>query len=289
MTEDDTRSTREGVRDEVRVTPVGVAPDLDPDALEAPLETTVLGRAFQVWQSVSSTNDLALKAATVRANEGLVIVADAQSAGRGQRGRGWVAPRGSAVLMSVVLFPKPPLDQPEALVTVTAVAVARALAPFVDIAPQIKWPNDLYLADRKVGGILVERNVGTVIGIGLNVHAAPPDDAETRATSLAAHALETPNRASLIRAILIALERACAEALAGELPRLIAEWKRRVVWLGEQVRVESTQGVLEGTLVDLDPTAGLTLRTAEEGVTFLPAGGVLRMRLSGDGGGPVLP
>ncbi len=138
-----------------------------------PLGNAGLGRAFQVWREVSSTNDLALKAAAVRANAGLVIVADSQSAGRGQRGRDWRTPRGSAVLLSVVMFPEPPLDRPESLVTVTAVAVARALAPHVDTPPQIKWPNDLYLGNRKVGGILVERSVGTVVGIGLNMHAAP--------------------------------------------------------------------------------------------------------------------
>lgn len=282
MREADAQHTGDADREAALEVPLGVAPDLDPDALEAPLGTQVLGRAFQVWSAISSTNDLALKAATVRANEGLVIVADRQSAGRGQRGRGWVAPSGSAVLMSVVLFPEPPLDRPEALVTVTAVAVARALAPFVRIAPQIKWPNDLYLSDRKVGGILVERNLGTVIGIGLNVHSNPPDDARTRATCLAAHTSQTPNRTLLIRAIVRALDDVCSEAFASGLPRLIAEWKRNVVWLGEQVLVESADGVIEGTLVDLDPTAGLTLRTAR-GVVFLPGGSVLGMRMNRTG------
>ncbi len=257
---------------------LGVAADLDPDALDAPLGTRVLGRAFQVWREVASTNDLALKAATVRANSGLVIVADSQSAGRGQRGRDWRTPRGSAVLLSVVLFPEPPLDRPESLVTVTAVAVARALAPFVDSSPQIKWPNDLYLGDRKVGGILVERNIGTVVGIGLNMHAAPPDDAETRATCVAAHTRSVPSRTRVIQDLVRSLDNVCIEACDGGLPRLIAEWKRSVLWLGEHVRVETTGGTVEGTLVDLDPTTGLTLRTALGGVTFLPGGSVLRLR-----------
>lgn len=257
---------------------LGVAGDLDPDALDAPLGTRVLGRAFQVWREVSSTNDLALKAATVRANAGLVIVADSQSAGRGQRGRDWRTPRGSAVLLSVVMFPEPPLDRPESLVTVTAIAVARALAPFVDSPPQIKWPNDLYLGDRKVGGILVERNVGTVVGIGLNMHAAPPDDAETRATCVAAHTSSVPTRTSVIQNVVRSLDTVCVEACDGGLSRLIAEWKRSVLWLGEHVRAETTDGAVEGTLVDLDPTTGLTLRTSLGGVTFLTGGSVLRLR-----------
>lgn len=264
--------------DERGLARLGVAADLDPDALDAPLGTRILGRAFQVWREVSSTNDLALKAAAVRANAGLVIVADSQSAGRGQRGRDWRTPRGSAVLLSVVMFPESPLDRPESLVTVTAVAVARALAPHVDTPPQIKWPNDLYLGNRKVGGILVERSVGTVVGIGLNMHAAPPDDAETHATCVAAHTRAVPTRTRVIQDLIRSLDDVCVEACDGGLPRLIAEWKRSVLWLGEHVRVETTGGHVDGTLVDLDPTTGLTLRTALGGVTFLPGGSVLRLR-----------
>ena len=83
----------------------GPADRLCPDQIEDGLETRRVGRRIAVWNRVTSTNDLAVRASASTANEGLVVLAEEQSAGRGRRGRAWTAPPGSSILMSVLLFP----------------------------------------------------------------------------------------------------------------------------------------------------------------------------------------
>jgi BirA family transcriptional regulator, biotin operon repressor / biotin---[acetyl-CoA-carboxylase] ligase len=243
-------------------------PPLDPDRLEA-LGLPLIGRNVQVWNRIASTNDAALQAARTPANAGLVVLAEEQSAGRGQRGRVWLAPPRASILMSVVLFPPESLSAPAALVSLTAVAVACALERFVPGPLGIKWPNDIYASGRKVGGILVERAalrnsseaVGTVIGIGLNVHAAPPDSDDLRATALDTLAGCRLDRTTLVSAILTELDAWYEIAVREGQSQLLSEWRKRACLVGETIRVETTNGPITGTLISIDPLDGISLRT----------------------------
>ena len=243
-------------------------PPLDPDRLEA-LGLPLIGRNVQVWNRIASTNDAALQAARTPANAGLVVLAEEQSAGRGQRGRVWLAPPRASILMSVGLFPPESLSAPAALVSLTAVAVAVALERFVPGPLGIKWPNDIYAGGRKVGGILVERAalgnsaeaVGTVIGIGLNVHAAPPDSDDLRATALDTLAGHRLDRTDIVCAVLTELDVWYRLSSEKGLPGLLSEWRKRACLVGETIRVDTTEGTLTGTLISIDPLDGITLRT----------------------------
>ncbi len=190
---------------------------MDGEQLRARLRTRWLGRAFEWHAACASTNDLAAERARAGAPAGLVVAADAQTAGRGRLGRTWHSPAGDNLYLSILLRPtRPPAEIPP-LTLLVGGAVARALAG-LGLAPRLKWPNDVELVDetgrrRKVAGILTEmasagaNALHVVVGIGLNVNGLefPPELAE-RATSLRRALGRQIDRVALLAALLDALE-----------------------------------------------------------------------------------
>ena len=166
------------------------------------------GRIYRYEELCPSTQRL------LRENdpEGAVAVAEEQSEGRGRLGRSWQAPAGTSVLVSVLL--RPPLEAarlPE-LSLVAGGAVAQAIADVTGIDPAIKFPNDVLVEGRKVAGILAESSDGRVVlGIGVNANQTReqlPADAQTEPTSLRLELGGPVDRATLLSAILLQLERA---------------------------------------------------------------------------------
>jgi len=141
------------------------------------LPTRRLGRQTIVFNQLDSTNTFAAPLADDPANDGLVVVAREQTAGRGQYGRVWQAPPGSSVLMSVLLFPPAPLRRPALLTAWAAVSVCETILQLAKLQAKIKWPNDVLIHGKKVCGILIEQRTGasaefplaTVVGVGLNI------------------------------------------------------------------------------------------------------------------------
>src|SRR5262245_55002410 len=121
------------------------------------LPTRHLGRRTIVFERLDSTNTYAAARADDPANDGLVVVAREQTAGRGQHGRTWQAPSGSSVLLSALLFPPPALRRPALLTAWAAVAVCDAIDALAGLDARIKWPNDVLVEGRKVCGILIEQ------------------------------------------------------------------------------------------------------------------------------------
>ena len=164
---------------------IGV-PDLPTEeAVAAQLHTKILGRPLLFFREVDSTNHQ-LAARAVDAAEGLALVADHQTAGRGRMGRAWFSPAGVNVYLSVLLRPQVNLAQITTLPLVVGCVVARAVAKLAAEVPvTIKWPNDLLVHGKKICGILTERlpSGHMIIGIGLNLTVVPRGVAQ-RATSI---------------------------------------------------------------------------------------------------------
>lgn len=215
-----------------------------------------------------STNERAKELADAGALHGTLVTADEQEAGRGRQGRVWTAPAGSAVLMSVILRD---LDERHALLPLAA-AVAVCEACGSDLAPQVKWPNDVWIDRRKVAGILIEgrpREGWAVLGIGLNVttDSFPPDLAGI-ATSLRLAGHET-TPAAVLPDLLAALNRwidAWPEAV-------LKAWRSRDALKGERVRWADGEGIANG----IDDSGGLLVRT-DDGHVTLDAGEVHLLR-----------
>jgi BirA family biotin operon repressor/biotin-[acetyl-CoA-carboxylase] ligase len=240
----------------------GPAGRLCPDQIEDGLETRRVGRRIAVWNRVTSTNDLAVRAAGSTANEGLVILAEEQSAGRGRRGRVWTAPPGASILMSVLLFPPPALAETAWLTALGAVATAEVVAGRTGLDARIKWPNDVRVGGRKVAGILVERGQGAVIGIGLNANIGPgefPDDLAGSATSLRILAGHPVDRSDLARALIERLDFWYELGRVGGPDSLNPPWRDRSEHLGRTVRVTTLHGQELGRLDAIDLQYGLSL------------------------------
>lgn len=230
---------------------------MNPPREEWSLDTRRLGRRVLVYDRLDSTNNLAASLASDPANDGLAILADEQTAGRGQHGRTWLAAPGQSVLLSLLVTPPPELCRPAVLTAWAAVAVCATIQQIIGVSPRIKWPNDVLLRDRKVCGILIESAAGPsrfVVGIGLNVqqNAATFDAAGlTEAISLAqltAHPLDTHAvAADLIRQ----LDRDYDALCQGNLARLETHWRQHLGLLGKQVVAECADATHHGRLIDL--------------------------------------
>jgi BirA family biotin operon repressor/biotin-[acetyl-CoA-carboxylase] ligase len=236
------------------------------------------------FPSLGSTMDAATEAALAGAPEGLVIIAEEQTAGRGRRGHRWSSPSGAGLYLSCVL--RPPIDDPTqrvvALLTMAAgVAVHDAIVRATGLDPSLKWPNDVMFQRRKVAGILAEgAAIGTpmqtvVLGIGVNVHDAVHDRAVVAgATSLAAEAGRDIDRMMLLEALLVALARRYDDLRRGDVDGILRAWRGAApLAQGASVEWETSEGVCRGVTSGIDDSGALLVRT-ERGTARLIAGDV---------------
>jgi len=272
----------------------GPAAGLCPDQIEWELGSKRVGRRIAVWRKVASTNDLAMRAAGSAANDGLVVLAEEQTAGRGRWGRTWTAPAGSALLMSVLLHPPGALADPAWMTAWGAVAVAEVVEAWTGRRSRIKWPNDVRVGGRKVAGILVERGAGAgaVVGIGLNALAGPgdfPAELLGSATSLAMLAPGRPpvDRSELARSLILRLDAWYAEGLGRGPAALNAAWKGRLERLGEPVRVQTPGGLVAGRWLDADPGGGLIIEPEAGAIRRIA--GAEALAVTGPDAGPARP
>jgi BirA family biotin operon repressor/biotin-[acetyl-CoA-carboxylase] ligase len=251
----------------------------------------------------ASTNADALALARSGEHEGIVVVADHQSAGRGRRGRTWTAPAGASLLVSVLL--RPPAAVMETTTMAVAVAVAEAVEEVAGFAPGLKWPNDLVVPgtdgalDRKLGGILAEadwpagsdvaagyrrpgprQRVVVVVGIGLNANWPDdlPDELAGTATAIN-HVTGRPvDREQLLVAMLRRLERIYAALVSGDRGAVFDAWRARSATLGRRVRVDLGPDDVEGTAVDVTDDGHLVVQTDEGGRRTFAVGDVVHLR-----------
>lgn len=239
------------------------------------LRTRWLGHAYHYFEQLPSTNTaLRELARDAQVPAGTLFLTDFQSAGKGRHQRRWEAPPGTALLFSVLLRPNWPASQAGWLSMLGSLAVATAVAPLVDVAVGIKWPNDVVLAVdgawHKVAGVLLEgdydvngRLQTAVLGMGINVNmpeAALPAALATSATSLLVQIGAQVSRSQLLQNLLANLEVGYEAAVAGQSP--LAAWQLRLVTLGEAVQVTDLHQAttLSGTAVAVDEAGGLVVR-----------------------------
>jgi BirA family biotin operon repressor/biotin-[acetyl-CoA-carboxylase] ligase len=224
------------------------------------LETRRVGRRVLVFDAVDSTNTQADLLADDPRHDGLALLADVQSGGRGQYGRSWQCPAGSGVLMSVLLFPTPPLRRPALLTAWAAVSVCETLRSVCSLQGKIKWPNDVLVLGRKVCGILIECGTqpngafSVVAGIGLNLNQTGEDFAAAELAqggSLRMFTGQEHERDDLARRLLHVLDEEYERLLQGDLTTLEALWKWRIGLLGKNVRADCLNGNHEGRLLEM--------------------------------------
>jgi BirA family biotin operon repressor/biotin-[acetyl-CoA-carboxylase] ligase len=222
------------------------------------------------YADATSTNDLAATMAECGVAEGRVVVANAQSAGRGRQGRTWVSPPGAGLYMSVVLRPRAGALP---LLTIAAgVAVADGIQAATGLAADVKWPNDVYVHGRKVAGILAEASSANaagaiqhvILGAGINVMpAAYPPEIADRATSLEAELGRSVDRGLLFAEYLCSMAARYDDLQRGRSSDVVGAWRARAAsMLGRRVQWEGAGETRDGVALDIDDAGALVVRTA---------------------------
>lgn len=243
-------------------------------------------RSVNVAEVTGSTNADLLVQAVKGAPEGAVLVANAQSAGRGRMGRSWVSPPGAALMFSFLLRPVTVSPAKRGWVPLLAgIAVASAVRSMTGLEARLKWPNDVLIGEAKLAGILAEQLANAIVtGIGINVSTQRAELPVETATSLAVAGAATLDRHELLRAILAEIERHYLAWTAPPAPGdpdtsgLRAEYRRLSATLTRQVRVEFPGGTTaHGTATDIDPDGRLVIRTPN-GPLAVSAGDIRHLR-----------
>ena len=239
------------------------------------------------YESVTSTNSEVARLAVEGAEEGVGVVADEQTAGRGRLQRAWSSPKGAGLYFSMLLRPRIAPERWPLITFVAALATGDALLEGGAVQTDIKWPNDLLANERKICGILAEaietpNGRAVVIGIGINLtNNAFPEDLMSVATSVAQESGRQPERGAILAALLSALARWYSLLHEPEgAEKIVAAWTSRSSYASDKpVRVTNGDEVLQGTTRGVDNDGALRLETAQ-GIQLIRAGDVTNVRPS---------
>lgn len=249
---------------------------LDPDKIKANLRTKRIGSRIVVYSSTSSTNDIAAEYAKNRQNDGLVILAEEQTAGRGRAGTKWHSGRADSIICSIVLIDG--RYDAELLTLACAVAVAETIGKTSNSRAKIKWPNDIILNAKKVAGILLESkmdNAGTVyiLGIGINCHQKKtsfPPELQSIATSIDIESRTICDRISLTKRLLTSIDY-WLEISQKDSQKVTQQWRQLSVQLGHRVTLLYNGKKFAGNCIGIDPEKGLILQLDTGGTRFFDA------------------
>jgi len=237
---------------------------------------------------VDSTNRVARQLGREGAPGGTVVIADEQTAGRGRRRRSWVSPAGAGLYVSLLLRPDYAAAESGAAVQLLAgIAVAEALEETLTLKPVLRWPNDCYVADRKIAGVLVEAETTgdgfdfLVCGIGVNVNHEEddfPPELRHRATSVRLQVGHEVSRLDLLARLLGAFEGWEGAWRKHGLGPIRERWlELSPDTVAGRVSVQTDAGLLEGTAAGLADNGHLRVRTAD-GLHELAVGEVVKLR-----------
>ncbi|MCF7784748.1 MAG: biotin--[acetyl-CoA-carboxylase] ligase [Prosthecobacter sp.] len=235
-----------------------------------PLEASALNDDTLPWQvtvldEVGSTSDW-LKQNAADLPSGTVVFTESQTAGRGRRENRWIAPRGKDLMFSLLLQPASSMEKWPRITTLAALAICKAIEAELPLQPRIKWPNDVYLSDRKVSGLLAEtvstrEGMRIVLGIGLNVNTLD-FPAELSATSLLQQlqpvSIREIDRNALAHRLLTVLHTEF-QGLEDGFSAAVAEVREHSWLIGRQIRARAPQGEVFGRVLDLNEEGHLIL------------------------------
>ena len=230
----------------------------------------VVGRDIRIFQETTSTNDVVEKLARDGVAEGVVVFAESQSKGRGRLGRKWLSPTGKGLWFSILLRPELPPQSATRFTVAAATALRRAIARETGLKPEIKWPNDILIDQKKVAGILTElkaepdRVSYLIVGIGVDVNLNAtdfPSELRKVATSLKAELGQPVPRPELAVTILRELDADYSRTKTGRFDAVAEEWEAQCTTLGREVTIRTGDRQIRGRAESLDDDGALLLRT----------------------------
>jgi len=236
--------------------------------------------------SVPSTNTEAARLAQAGAQEGVTVVANEQTAGRGRLDRNWVSPPGAGLYASIILRPTLKLESWTLIPLMAAVSVREALFDACDLETDIKWPNDIIAGERKLCGILAETldtciGRAAILGVGINLtSAAFPGELRGVATSIEEQTGKTPDREALLYSLLSAVGKRYEELQSRDgASRIVAAWTGHSSYAqAKRVLVTSDGTSFRGVTRGLGSDGALRVETDDGQIHFVRAGDVTRLR-----------
>lgn len=216
------------------------------------------GRIFY-YETLDSTNRLARDLSESGADQGTVVVAEYQSAGKGRMNRKWVALPRSSLLFSVILRPRCKVDCLFLINAVAALGIVYTMRSRLGLNAMVKWPNDVYVGGKKLAGVLGEFSLSkgileyVVVGIGLNVHWAPDMTEEGAESAVCVDEISggVQCRTRLLGSILRGLEKVYSIFEAGKVDSLLAAYRRNSAVLGRDINVIDGNRVLSCKAIDI--------------------------------------
>jgi BirA family biotin operon repressor/biotin-[acetyl-CoA-carboxylase] ligase len=255
------------------------APDiLFPHEIARGLKTQVLGQEIHGFRSVSSTNSVAHRYAAKNAQEGTVIVAGRQTAGRGRLGRSWISPPKVGIYLSIILRPTVAPAQAPGLSLVAALSVAEAIRHYPGLSAMIKWPNDVLVNGKKTAGVLTELSAELdrinylIMGVGINVNHEPndfPPELSEKATSLQIEQGHSIDRVRLVQGVLLQLEEHYLQFLKNGLKDQRKAIKAYSSILGRQITIRHDSKIQVGTAIDIDVDGALIVTVGKRSLKLL--------------------
>ena len=256
--------------DIVAVPHLGYRLESSPDRLFAldvahGLNTKFIAKKIHYFDYLSSTMDLAMQLGIQAAPNGTLVLAESQTKGRGRLGRSWASPKYKGIYLSLILRPKISPSASPVLTLLSAVSICEAIKNIVGLDAQIKWPNDVFIYNKKIAGILTEMNAEVdkvnfvVIGIGLNVN----NDKKSliaQATSLKEQAGQSLSRVMLLQELLRRIEINYSLLEDKGAQAIIDKWRNFSLTLGKRVKVYCQDKHIEGQAVDVDKDGALLIR-----------------------------
>lgn len=247
------------------------APDkMTANKINLGLKTAFMGKNLHYLDSVDSTQKVAQKLAYENAEEGTVVIAEEQTAGRGRMDRKWHSPKYTGIWMSMILRPSLPIPKAPQLTLIAAVSVVQAIEEVTGLLPEIKWPNDILIGGKKVTGILTELQAEAdrinfiLIGIGINVNTRKeefPQELDATASSLAIEKGEAVDRERLIRIVLEKLEKLYLLYLdKGFLPIKLL-WESYAISIGKRITARTLSGEIKGKAIGITEDGVLLIET----------------------------
>jgi BirA family biotin operon repressor/biotin-[acetyl-CoA-carboxylase] ligase len=242
-----------------------------PYEIQKHLGTRVIGRRMKYLETTESTTWVARDLACRQDPEkldGMMVIAEEQTGGQGRLGRAWASPPGG-IWTTVILKPKIPIDRVFMVTMAAALAVARAIRKEFDLGALIKWPNDIFIGDKKVAGLLLELSAEnavvnyTLLGLGIDANITVgrlSPELRAAVTSLSAELGREVDRPAFLAAVLKEFERRYELLEAGEYDAIVREWRSLSLTLGHRVRITTLAKSFEGEAFDIDEFGALLVR-----------------------------
>lgn len=248
------------------------------------LSTRIIGREVLYSKETTSTNDLARELANKGCEEGALVIAEHQRAGKGRLGRSWFSPEGG-IYLSLVLRPRTNPASVPLLTLLAGVAVAQTIRRKLDLEALLKWPNDVLVNNKKVCGILAEMEAEldivnfVILGIGVNVNIETgklPERLNYPATSLMEEKGERVDRKELVQEILSGVETLYLSFKGQDYTPILKEWRALDSTFKKRIKVKTLQGILDGEAQGIDGDGALRLRLSNGKTKKVLSGEVIK-------------